>query len=149
MARTIEHADDDVARLDTLGSGHGLNVFGGRLCQVDDPLGIAGTDGQLVHIDVGRIEQAPFLRRGQHRQRVGTGLGGNRRAFERVKRNIDLGALALRPADLFADEEHGRLVAFAFADDDRAIHVECVEGLAHRFHGCGIGSLLVAAADEP
>ena len=55
---------------------------------------------------------------------------------------------ALRAADLFADEQHRRLVALAFADDDGAIEIERVERVAHRLDGGGVGGLFVAAADQ-
>jgi hypothetical protein len=59
---------------------------------------------------------------GDDGQRVGHVLGGQRRAFQRVERDIDLGAVAI--ADLLADIEHRRFVALAFADDDDALDVE-------------------------
>jgi hypothetical protein len=59
---------------------------------------------------------------GDDGQRVGHVLGGQRGAFQRVERDVDLGAVAV--ADLLADVEHRRLVALAFADDDDALDVE-------------------------
>jgi len=38
-------------------------------------------------------------------------------------------------ADLFADVEHGRFVALAFPDDDGAVHLHLIHGLAHGFDG--------------
>ena len=42
-------------------------------------------------------------------------------------------------ADLFADVEHGRFVALAFPDDDGAVHLHLIHGLAHGFDGHFIG----------
>ena len=80
--------------------------------------------------------------------RVGAGLGGDRGAFERIERDVDARAGALRRADLLADVEHRRLVALALADHDGAVDVERVERGAHRLDRGGVGGLLVAAADQ-
>ncbi|MGY2935723.1 hypothetical protein ACVWZ6_005325 [Bradyrhizobium sp. GM6.1] len=69
-------------------------------------------------------------------------LGAQRGAFERVDRDVDLRAGV--HADLLADEEHRRLVAFALADDDGALDRELVELAPHRVHRGLVGRLLVA-----
>ena len=66
-----------------------------RLVEVDRAFGIARADRDLVHVDVGRVEQAALLGDGQHRERIGPGLGGDGRAFERVERDVDRRAVAL------------------------------------------------------
>src|SRR3546814_9820624 len=118
------------------------------LVETDDTRRIACTNRKLVHIDVGGVEQAAFFGDREHRERVGPRLGGDRRAFERVDGDVDLGPLAGRIADLFADIEHRRLVALALADDDRAVHIEGVERGAHRLDRGGVGGLFVAATDR-
>src|SRR5262249_42679280 len=57
------------------------------------------------------------------------------RALERIHRDVDLRIVRHLPPDLFADEQHGRLVALAFADHDRAAHRQRVHRLPHRLHG--------------
>ena len=47
-------------------------------------------------------------------------------------------------ADFFADVEHGRFVALAFADDDLAAHRHGVHDLAHGFDGDVVGVLALA-----
>ena len=81
------------------------------------PCRIARADGDLRHVDVGRVEQAARLGDGDDGERVGQVLGADRRALERIEGDVDLRAVA--GADLLADEEHRRLVALALADDDR------------------------------
>jgi hypothetical protein len=49
-------------------------------------------------------------------------------------------------SDLLADIEHGRFVAFAFADDDGALHGNGVHGGAHGFGGNFVSTLAVAKA---
>ena len=148
MPRAIEHADDDIRRGHALGFCHCLHILGRRLGEIDNPLGITGSDRQLVHIDVGRIEQAAFRSRCEHGQGVRACLGSDGGTFERVERDVDFGALARRATDLLSDEKHRRFVAFTLADHNRAVHVECVERLAHGFHRGGVCRLLVAAADQ-
>jgi len=41
----------------------------------------------------------------------------------------------VRPAHLLADEQHRRLVALPFSDDDRAVDRHLVHRLAHRLDG--------------
>ena len=150
MARPVENAGGNVARPDALCGGERGDVLGDRLCKVDDALGVARTDGDLVHVHVGRVEQAAFLGDRQHGKRVRPGLGGDRRPLEGIERDVDLGtdsALTAAAADLFADEQHRGLVALALADDDRAVEVEFVQRIAHRLDRGGVGGVLVAAAD--
>ena len=98
VARPVEHADDDVGRVDALGGGdrRGYCRTATRARSIT-PAGIAGADGELVHIDVGRVEQAALLGDGEHGERVGAGLGGDRRAFERVEGDVDLRARCPAP----------------------------------------------------
>src|SRR3546814_4342458 len=58
-------------------------------------------------------------------------LRGDRGAFERVERDVDLRAAA---ADLLADVEHRCLVALALADHDGAVDLEVVERGPHGVH---------------
>ncbi len=149
MTRPVEHAYDDFMRFDALGRRHRRDIVADGPVQVDDAFGIAGTHGQLVHIDVGRIEQPAFLRDGQHGQCIRPGLGGDGGALQRVERNVDPWPLADRAADLLADIEHWRFVAFAFADHDGAVHVKIVEGQPHGFDRGGVGGFFVTAPDQP
>jgi hypothetical protein len=61
-------------------------------------------------------------------------------AFERIDGDIDLRKRARGPAlermghaDLFADEQHRRLVALAFANNDCPVDRHRVHSAAHRF----------------
>ena len=51
-------------------------------------------------------------------------------------------------AKALADEEHGRLVALALADDDGAVDGQAVQLAAHGVHGGLVGGLLVATATQ-
>ena len=148
MARPVEHADDDVAGRHALGGSHGLHIFGWAFGQIDNAVGIAGANGDLVHVHVRRVEQPAFFGNRQHGQRVGAGLGGDGGAFQWIQRDIDARAGADGLAHLFADEQHRRFVALAFTDHHGAIEIQHVERAAHGFHGGSIGGLFVAAPDH-
>jgi hypothetical protein len=102
-------------------------------------------DRQLVHVDIGRVQERAARRHRDHRQRVRHVLGGQRRALERVERDIHRRAVS--GAHFLADEEHRRLVAFPFADHHDALDIQHVQLVAHRVDGGLVGGLLVAAAD--
>lgn len=85
-------------------------------------------------------------RHGNDCQRVGHGLGGDSRAFERVQRDVDFGTVS--GAHFLADVQHRRLVAFALADHHGTGDVHGAKLLSHRVHGGLVGGFLVAAADQ-
>ena len=147
MARPVENAGGDVGQGDALGLGKPGDVLGRRRVNVDDIFGIAGTDGDLVHVDVRREQQAALFRDGNDGERVGQVLGADRGAFERIERDIH--ARAPAGADFLADVEHRRLVALPLADDHGALDGEPVELLAHGVDGNLVRRLLVAAPAQP
>ena len=110
-------------------------------------LRIAGADGDLVHVDVGRVEERAAFRHRHHGDGARHVLGAQRRALQRIERDVDLRAAA--GADLLADEQHRRLVALALADDDGAVDRQIVQFAAHGVDRCLVGRLLVAAAAQP
>jgi hypothetical protein len=99
-----------------LGLGEVGEVLLGRLVEIDDAVGQAAADGDLVHVDVGRVEKAAMLGHGDDGQCIGQALGGDGGALQRIEGDVDLGHAALAQADLLADIEHRRLVALALAD---------------------------------
>ena len=113
---------------------------------VTTPRAEARTDREFVHIGVGRMQHRPARPHRDHGQSVRHVLGGQRRAFQRIKRDVDFGAGA--GAHFFADIQHRGFVAFAFADDDNAVDVELVELGPHGVDRSLVGGLLVAAPDQ-
>ena len=65
-----------------------------RRVEVDD-VARARPDDQLLHVDVGRVQQPAALRRRQHRQRIRRAGRAEVRPFERIDRDVDL---RIRPA---------------------------------------------------
>ena len=100
------------------------------------------TDGELLHVRVGRVEQAAALRNRHDGDRVGQAVGDEVRAFDRIDRDVDLAAAA---SDFFADVEHRRFVALALADNDAPGDLHLAERLAHLFDGGAVGGVAFAA----
>ncbi len=73
-----------------LGLGERLEILLRRLVEIDHVAELAA-DGDLVHIDVGRVQEPARLRHGDDGQRVRAALRGDRGAFERIERDVDLG----------------------------------------------------------
>ena len=117
----------------TLGLGEIEDIFFRRRVKIDLALGVAGTDRDLLHVAVGRVEQRACFGQRQRCNRarhVGSAKVG---AFERVDRDVDHRAV---PVDNpFADEADRRFVEFAFADHHSAIDWKIVELSPHRVDG--------------
>ena len=111
------------------------------------PFWIARADRDLLHVDVGRVQQRAAIGHRHGRDRARHVLGAQRGAFERIDGDIDLRA-GVQP-DLLADEQHRRFVALALADHDRALDRQLVELAAHRIDRGLVGGLLVAVAAQP
>ncbi len=117
VARTLEHQRGDVLGLHALGLGERDDVLVGGRVEIDHAGRIARADRDLLHIDVGRVQQRAALGHGHDGDGAGHVLGAERGALERIDGDVDLGALLV--ADLLADEQHRRLVALALADRAR------------------------------
>ncbi len=126
--------------LHALGLGEVADVLAGRRVEIDHALRIAGTDRDLVHIDVGRVQQRAVLGHGQGGDGARHVLGAQRRAFERIDGDVDLGAGL--GADLLADEQHRRLVHFALPDHHGAVDRQIVELAPHGVDRGLVGGLL-------
>ena len=77
-----------------LGLGQAGEIGGRRVGELDHARRQAAADGDLVHVGVGRVEEAAVRRHGDAGDRVGRALGGDRGALERVEGDVDLGAAA-------------------------------------------------------
>ena len=94
------------------------------------------------------MQQAAALAGGQHHNRVRRSGGAKIGAFQRIDGDIHLRKQRLRRVrgqpDFFSDVQHGRGVAFAFTDDDGAVHLHGVHRFAHGFHGDFVRLVAVA-----
>ncbi len=102
MARPVEDADDEIGDLSLFRARQVFQIDRRLLVEIDEVIGQPAADRDLVHIDVGGVEEMPGIGHRDHGERVGAALGGDRGAFERVEGDIDRRAVA--GADLFADD---------------------------------------------
>src|SRR5688500_101226 len=111
MTLAIEHHDGQLVDVALKGFGHLVQVFFDRSVEAHE-VGGGGADHDLVHVNVGRVEQAALFRGGDGGDRVRRSGGAKVRSFERIDGDVDLGVdLAFRPAaaERLADVEHGSL----------------------------------------
>src|SRR3546814_4145367 len=108
------------------------------LCR-SHPVRQPGADSDLVHVDVGRVEEPALVGHGDDGHRVWPALGGNRGALERVEGDVDLGTAQ---PNFLADIEHRRLIALALADLHGAVDRQAVEGLRSEEHTSELQSLM-------
>ena len=121
VTRTVEDAGGDLGDRHALGLGERVQIVGGRSIEIDEILGVARSDGDLVHIERRHLEQAAALGDGDDGERIGKRLGGERRAFDGIDGDIDLKPRARAGADRLADIEKRRFALLALADDDDAV----------------------------
>ena len=125
--------------------GERAQVLADRLADVDDA-DARGIRDDLVHVeDRRRVEHGAAVGDRDDRQRVLAPGGRERRAVDRVDRDVARGAAPV--ADALAVEEHRRLVLLALADHHDAVEVHGAEEGAHRVDRGPVGGELVAAAD--
>ena len=146
MAWPVEHDDGDLRDGLALGDGDRLEVVFEWSFDVDRIGGICA-NGDLLHVHRrARVEHRARLCEGDHAERVGLPLGGQRRALERVDGHIDNRWLSR--ADLLATVEHRCFVLLPLADDDRAVHLDGREHVAHRIDRRLVCGDLVTTADH-
>ncbi len=116
VAWTIHDASRDFVWLHTLCLGNSMDVVSRRRIKIDDAPRIARTNGNLFHVNIWCVKQVAFLSDGNNGQRVRQILCANRRAFQRIERDINVRPLL--GADFFTNIKHWRFIAFAFTDHD-------------------------------
>ena len=138
VPRPVEDDDHQIFNAPVQYLGNHIQVVRHRRLEIDHALA-GGPDDDLLHVAVGRVQQASLLRGGQHRNGAGRPCGAQVCTFQRIDRNIHRGiAAAVLLANFFADVQHGGFVAFTLADHDGPIHRHRVHDTAH-----GLGSHLV------
>ncbi len=93
VTRTIEHDDDEVLDAAAERLRDRAQVEAHRRVEIDD-VARARPDDELLHVDVGRVQQAAVLGRRQHGQRIGRTGRAQVGALERIDGDVDLRILA-------------------------------------------------------
>ena len=86
------------------------------------------------------------MRHGHYSNRTGHIFGAQSCAFQRINRNINLGASAR--ANLFTNEQHGGFIALALANHNRAINGQTIEFSAHRINSRLISRLFIPTSAQ-
>ena len=95
----VEDADDEVGDLALLRLGEFAQVLAGRRVEIDDAVGQAAADRDLVHVDVGRVAGSRRARPcATTASAFGPPLAVMRGALERIERDVDLRARRRRPS---------------------------------------------------
>ena len=147
MTGPIQQDGGDLRRLDALRLGELPDVVFHRRIEIDGALRITRTDRDLVHVAIRRVQQRAAVGHRDGGDRSGHVLGAQHRALKRIDGDIDLRAMLA--ADLFADEQHRRLVDLALADHHGAVDRQFIQLTSHRIHGGLIGRLLHAPSAKP
>ena len=144
VPRAVEDHDHQVADGDAALVGDPPQHVLHRILEREE-VGDVGAAGHLLHVHArARVEHRALLGDRDDRERVRHAAGDERRALERIDRDVDARAGAV--ADVLAVVEHGRLVLLALADHDDAVHRDGVEHGAHGVDGRLVGGDLVAGA---
>jgi hypothetical protein len=93
------------------------------------------------------VQEGAVLRHGERGDGARHVLGAERRAFERIDRDVHLGSGS--GADFLADEQHRRFVHLAFADHHGAVDGKRAQLAAHGIDRGLIRHLFRAAAAQP
>src|SRR6266404_1504290 len=147
MARTVEDDDDQILNVAVEPLGDGFEIIGDGGIEVDRTL--AGrTNYNFFHVQIGSVQQSALLTRGQNGDGAGGPSSAKISALERIYGDVDFREQSFgrvgSQANLFADVKHGSFVAFAFADDDGAVHLHGVHRFAHGLDGDFVSLVAVA-----
>ena len=149
MPRAVEDDHDQILDVTAERPCDGPQVVLDGRVQIHGMFG-RGADHELLHVEIGRVQQPALLRRREHGDRVRGAHGAEVRPLERIDGDVYcwIAAVAVlgmvSKAHLLADVQHRRLVALSLADDDGAVDRHAVHLAAHGFHRNLIGFVAVS-----
>src|SRR5690625_3467947 len=148
VAFPVEDDDRQVFEGTVEAEGDRVQVRGDGPAEVHLPGG-GRPDDDLFHVNVGGLQQAALLGHGDYGHGVVYEARRDARALDRVHRYVHFPGVGPGPADLLADEQHGRLVAFAFAYDYFTVNVELVQDAPHGVRARLVDKVGIALARHP
>src|SRR6185503_18007476 len=150
MTRTVQHDHGQVFDIASQPARDVFQIVFHRSIDIDNAAR-RRANHDLVHVNIRRVQQTTAFCSGEYGDRVVGAESAEVCAFERVDRNVDLGARfsdfiadAESAANFLADVEHWSFIAFAFADHHASTHGNRVHYFPHRLDGYVIGKLPVA-----
>src|SRR5882672_3002274 len=127
VAGAVENDDDEVFDVAIEALGDGFEIVGDRSVEIHGAFA-ARADDDFFHVEIGGVKEAAAFAGGKNGDGVCGPGGAEIRAFKRVYGDVYGWKICVGgvrgETDFFADVEHGRFIAFAFADDDGAVHLE-------------------------
>ena len=145
VTSTVHHNDVQLINGKTQALAEDLDVLSGRLADVHLALG-GRRSSQLLHVEVGGIEQTAGLRSRQNSHRTALAIGAEVGALAGVHSEIN--ARTGAAAHFLADVEHRGLIPLALADHDAPAHVDLAHALTHGLNGSRISFIFEATAGE-
>ena len=145
VASAVHHHDHQIGNGNAEALAEDVDVLSGALADVHLAFG-GRRSSQLLHVEVGRVEQTTGLRSGQNSHRTALAVGAEVGALTRVDSKVNAGACAA--AHFLADVKHGGLIPLTFTDHDATTHVDLAHALAHGLNGRRIGFVFEATAGE-
>ena len=146
MSRAVENRDDKLLDGLVLRPCQRTDVLADGLADIDNPDRF-GPGHDFVHIEDGRsIQHAAPIGHCDHRNRVLAPGCGERRAVNRIDRNVATRTTA--SAHVLPVVQHGCLIFLTLADHHHPVEIDGTQELAHRIDGRLIGRILISAADE-
>src|SRR5580700_10039081 len=132
MTRTFQNNDHQVIHAALEAAGDGLQIVLHRRIEIHRATGGWPHD-DLIHIAIGRVKQTTLLGSGQDSNCAAGAGSAEVGPLERIDGNIDPGCvrLVLEHTHVLSDVEHGRLVPFAFTNDDRAMDRNAIHCRPH------------------
>ena len=144
VAVAVEDAGHQVRHLALLGLGKFAQVLADRCVEIDHAVGQTAADGDLVHVDVRRVQEIAVFGQCHDGERAGAALGGECGAFQRIDGDVHWRSAG---ADRLTDIEHRCLIHLAFADHHGAGDSDLVKSAAHGLDCGAVGFVLLAEAD--
>src|SRR6218665_386895 len=145
MTRAIKHRNPHFSHRLPLCHSERPKIFTDRLTDINDsdPHGI-GDD--LIHIEHRRsIQHGTTIRHRNHRQRILTTRGGERRSINGIHRNITGRTSAItHPLTV---EQHWRFILLSLANNDHPVKINRTEKCPHGINRGGIRGELVTATN--
>ena len=145
MAAAVHDHDHQIGDCDTETPAEDIDVLSGALADINLAFGSRGC-GQLLHVEVGSVEQAASLRSCQHSHRAALAVGTEIGALAGINREIH--SRAGSTANFLADVKHRSFVTLTLTDHDSALHIDLAHALAHGLDSSRVSFILETFTGE-
>ena len=145
MAAAVHDHDDQISDCNAEALAEDIDVLSGALADVN--LAFSGRGRcQLLHVEVGSVEQTTGLGGSKHSHRAALAVGTEIGSLTGINSEINSGAGTT--ANFLTDVEHRSFVPLTFTDHDAALHIDLAHALAHGLDGSGVCFILETFTGE-